>query len=286
MIPSLGRAAPLIFVVIWATGFVIARLVAPHAQPLTFLSVRFAATIAVLAPAALIMRARWPSGARGWRDALVAGVLLHGVYLGGVFWSVRHGLTAGISSLVVGLQPLLTAMLAEPLIGEKVSGRRWLGILVGLAGAALVLAPRLGNGIAPLPLAVCTVAMVGITLGTLWQKRTAAEADLRTNAVVQFLGGLAVALPLALLLEEGQFDFSGELLFGLAWSVFGMSIGAIALLLHLIRKGAVAGVAALLYLVPPISALMAYFIFGETLTPLQIAGMLVAAVGVALASRS
>ena len=288
MIPSLGRAAPFIFVVIWATGFVVARLVAPHAEPFTFLSVRFAVTVAILAPAALVVRARWPAGPRQWRDALIAGVLLQGVYLGGVFWSVRHGLSAGVSSLIVGLQPLLTAMLAEPLIGEKVSGRRWLGILIGFAGAALVLAPRLGGGeggIAPLPLVVCTRAMVGITLGTLWQKRTAADVDLRTNAVVQFLGGFAMTLPLAFLLEEGQFDFNGELLFGLAWAVFGMSIGAIALLLHLIRHGAVAGVAALLYLVPPISALMAYAVFGETLTPLQIAGMLVAAIGVALAGR-
>jgi drug/metabolite transporter (DMT)-like permease len=285
MIAFLDRAAPLIFVVIWATGFVVARLVAPHAEPLTFLSVRFAATIGILAPAALVVGARWPTGSRQWRDALIAGVLLQGVYLGGVFWSVRHGLSAGISSLVVGLQPLLTAMLAGPLIGEKVSGRRWLGILIGFVGAALVLAPRLGDGIAPLPLAVCTLAMMGITLGTLWQKRTAADVDLRTNAVVQFMGALAVTLPLALLLEEGQFDFSGELIFGLAWAVFGMSIGAIALLLHLIRHGAVAGVAALLYLVPPISAAMAYVIFGETLTLVQTAGMLVAAIGVALAGR-
>lgn len=283
----LARAAPGLFVMIWATGFVVARLVAPHAEPLTFLSARFLLTAIVLAGFALAVGARWPAGARGWRDALIAGALLQGFYLAGVFWAVRHGLTAGVAALIASLQPLLTAALAGPLLGETVSGRRWLGILVGFAGAILVVAPKLGvaGGLPPTALLVCFLGTIAITLGTVWQKRTAAAVDLRTNAAVQFIGGAAVLLPLALLLERGEFDGAPPLWIGLAWAVLGLSIGGILILLWLIRRGAVAGVAALFYLVPPVSAGMAYVLFGETLAPVQLAGMAVAAAGVAVASR-
>ena len=284
---SLDRLAPPLFVVIWATGFIVARLVAPHADPLTFLSTRYALVIVVLAGVAFAVRAPWPSTGRGWRDGLVAGILLPGRYLGGVLWPLRHGLPAGIAALIAGLQPLVTGALVGPLLREHVSPLRWTGIAVGFLGAALVVAPKLGaaDGFPPFALAVCLFGTVSITLGTIWQKRTAAKVDLRTNTVVQFLGALAVTLPVALLIEDNRFDFAPELLIGLAWAVFGLSMGAIGLLLVLIRRGAVAGVASLLYLVPPVSALMAYALFGETLAPIQIAGMIVAAVGVALASR-
>lgn len=283
----LARAAPGLFVFIWATGFVVARLVAPHAEPLTFLSIRFTGTTLVLAAFALAVGARWPAGARGWRDALVAGALIQGFYLAGVFWAVRHGLTAGVAALVASLQPLLTAALSGPLLGEAVSGRRWLGILVGFLGAGLVVAPKLGvaGGLPPVALFSCFLGMVAITLGTIWQKRTAAAVDLRTNAAVQFIGGAAVLTPLALLFERGEFDGAPALWLGLAWAVLGLSIGGILILLWLIRRGAVAGVAALLYLVPPVSAAMAYVLFSETLAPVQLLGMAVAAAGVAVASR-
>lgn len=283
---SLASLAPPLFVLIWATGFVVARLVAPHADPFTFLAVRYGLAIAVLAGFALAVRAPWPRTWGAWRDALVAGVLLHGFYLGGVFWAVKHGLPAGIAALVAGLQPLATAGLVGPLLGERVSPRRWLGIGLGFVGALLVVVPKIGAsaGIPPTPLLVCFGGMVAITLGTIWQKRTGA-ADLRTATVAQYAGALAVTLPFALLLEEGRFDGAAELWIGLAWAVVGLSIGAIGLLLLLIRRGAVAGVAALLYLVPPVSAAMAYGLFGETLSLIQVAGMALAAVGVALASR-
>jgi drug/metabolite transporter (DMT)-like permease len=286
--PLLPQLAPPLFVLIWATGFVAARLVAPHADPLTFLTLRFAIAALILAGAAVVVRAPWPSTARGWRDGLVAGVLLHGFYLGGVFWAVKHGLPSGIAALIAGLQPLATGLLVGPFLGERVSRRRWLGIAVGSLGAGLVVVPKLGaaDGFPLLPLAVCVFAMLSITFGTIWQKRTAGTADLRTNAVVQYLGALLVTVPLMLALEERRLDFTAAPLWiGLIWAVFGLSIGAIGLLLVLIRRGAVAGVAALLYLVPPVSALMAYGLFGETLTLLQVAGMVVAAVGVAIASR-
>ena len=279
--------APPLFVVIWATGFVVARLVAPYAEPLSFLLLRYGLAIVVLTAVALAVRATWPRTLEAWRDGLVAGVLLHGCYLGGVFWAVRHGLPAGIAALVAGLQPLATGLLVGPLLGERVTRRRWVGIAIGFVGGLLVVAPKIGaaDGFPPLPLAVCLFAMLSITCGTVWQKRTGGGADLRTHTVVQYLGAALVTLPLALLTEEGRIDFAPALWIGLLWAVFGLSIGAIGLLLALIRRGAVAGVAALLYLVPPVSALMAYGLFGETLAPVQVGGMVLAAAGVALASR-
>ncbi|WP_407521143.1 DMT family transporter [Methylobacterium oryzisoli] len=283
-----ARLAPAAFVLIWSTGFVVARLVAPHADPLTFLCLRYLCTVLVLTTVAVLARARWPSGWRGWRDALVSGILLQGVYLDGVFWAVSRGLPAGIAALVTSLQPLLTALVAGPVLGERVSGRRWLGIGVGFVGAGLVLAPKLGaaaDAIPPAALGVCFCATIAITFGTLWQKRTAAAVDLRTNAAVQFLGAGLMTLPLALLLEEGRFDASLPVFVGLAWSVLGLSVGGITILLWLIRRGAVAGVAALFYLVPPVSAAMAFGLFGETLSLVQVVGMVVAVAGVAVASR-
>ncbi|MEQ8233456.1 MAG: DMT family transporter [Gammaproteobacteria bacterium] len=285
----LARMAPPVFVMIWATGFIVARLVAPDAEPLTFLSVRYGLVIAVLALAAFAVGAAWPRTLAGWRDGLVAGMLLHGAYVGGVFWAVAHGLPAGIAALVAGLQPLITAVLVIPLLGERVPRRRWLGILVGFSGALLVILPRLGAGtgaaIPLVPLGIALLGVVGMTLGTIWQKRTAGAVDLRTNTVVQYCGALAATLPVALLFEEGRIAYTIPVVVGLAWAVFGLSIGAISLLLVLIRRGAVAGVASLLFLVPPCSAVMAYVLFGETLAPVQMLGMAIAAAGVAVASR-
>jgi drug/metabolite transporter (DMT)-like permease len=280
------RSMPLLFVVIWATGFVLARFVAPHAEPLTFLSLRYALSFAVFAAIALAARAAWPRTVAGWRDALIAGVLMQGLYLAGVFWSVRHGLPAGIAALIGGLQPLMTAMLSYPVLREPVGPLRWLGIGLGFMGATLVLAPSLGasGGIPPLPLAVCLVGTGAMTLGTIWQKRTASGADLRSNAAVQFLGACLVTAPVAAWTEEGFFDASWQAWAGLAWAVLALSVGAISLLLIMIRRGAVAGVASLFYLVPPVAAVMAFLLFGEELRPLQIVGMALAAIGVALAN--
>jgi drug/metabolite transporter (DMT)-like permease len=287
MDPRLARVAPALFVLIWATGFVVARLVAPHAEPLSFLALRFGLAIGVLAAVATLAGAPWPRTARGWRDGLVAGVLIHGVYLAGVFWSVKQGLPAGIAALIAGLQPLATGALVGPLLGERVSRLRWTGIGIGFLGAALVLAPKLAGvgGVPPSAVLVCLAGMLAITLGTVWQKRVGGGTDLRTNTAVQYVGALAAVLPVALLTESFRFDGSPEFWIGLAWAVLGLSIGAIFLLMLLIRAGAVAGVASLLYLVPPVAALMAYLLFGEALTGLQILGMAVAALGVAVASR-
>ncbi|MET0529887.1 MAG: DMT family transporter [Microvirga sp.] len=283
----LARVAPPLFVLIWATGFIVARFVAPYAEPLTFLLVRYLLAILVLGVIVVALRAPWPRTGRDWGNALVAGILLHGLYLGAVFWSVKHGLPAGISALVAGLQPLATAVLAGPLLKERVSPKRWLGIGIGFVGAALVVAPKLGDGGVPaLSLGICLLGMVSITIGTIWQKRTGTNLDLRVNATIQYMGAAAVTLPLVLLLEEGQIAFTWPLIGAMAWAVLGLSIGAIGLLLFLIRQGAVVGVATLLYLVPPVAALMAFALFGESLSLVQMLGMACAALGVALASRS
>lgn len=282
------RYMPAVFVGIWATGFVVARLVAPHVDPLTFLSYRFVLSALVFAGIAGFVGAPWPRGVRGWWNAAVAGVLLQGVYLGGVFWAVGHGLPAGISALLAGLQPLLTALLAYPLLGETVGARRWAGILLGFVGALLVLAPQLLSGLANIslaPLLVGFVAMLGITFGTLWQKHTSSNIDLRSNAAVQFLGAAVFTTPIAMLTEQGRFDMTWQAWTGLAWAVFGLSIGAISLLLIMIKRGSVASVASLFYLVPPVVAVLAYLLFGEQLSTLQMAGMLLAALGVVIATR-
>ncbi|WP_413989929.1 DMT family transporter [Labrys okinawensis] len=287
-IPSAALAA--LFVPLWSTGFVTARLVAPHAEPLTFLGLRFAAAGAVLAAYALFAGAPWPRSAKGWLDALVAGMLIHGLYLGGVFWAVAHGLPSGISALIAGLQPLFTGLLSKPLLGEDVSRRRALGIAIGALGAGLTLLPKLGaagdGGIPVVPLLVCAAGMAAITLGTIWQKSRGRGADLTTNTAMQYAGALVPILIGIALTEQGRFDATslpGWL--GLLWSIFGMSIGAILLLMVLIRRGAVAQVASLLYLVPGVSAVMAWAMFSEALTLIQVAGLLVAALGVAVANR-
>ncbi|TVR06083.1 MAG: DMT family transporter [Salinarimonadaceae bacterium] len=283
---AIARIAPALFVLIWSTGFVTARLVAPYAEPLSFLMLRYVLAIAILGAIALHAGAAWPKTARDWRDGLIAGMLLHGLYLGGVFWAVRNGLSAGISALIIGLQPLATALLVGWLLGERVSARRWLGVATGFAGAALVITPGIGEGAGapPMQVAICLAAMLAITLGTIWQKRTGGTQDPRSNTVVHFIGAALITAPAAMLLETGRIEFNTPVVIGLAWSVFGISIGGIFLLLALIRRGAVAGVAALLYLVPPVSALMAYALFGETLTIVQIGGMALAALGVAVAA--
>lgn len=283
-----SAGAPFLFVVLWSSGFIVARLVAPYADPLTFTSARFVIVIALLAAIAFISRAPWPASPRAIGANAVSGILLHGLYLGGVFWSVKHGLPAGIAGLFSGLQPLVTAMVAKPLLGETVGLRRWIGILLGFSGAALVLSPKIGavDGAIPgIALLVAGFAFAGFTAGTIWQKRTGGRMDLRTGNVVQFSAALIPVAILALLTEDLRLEPVPELFAGLFWSVFGLSIGAIMLLLVLIKRGAVVQTASLLYLVPPVTALMAWIGFGETFNLTQLIGMGIAAFGVALATR-
>ena len=281
------RVAPIVFVILWSSGFIVARLVRPYAEPESFISLRFALSALLLAGLAFEGRASWPRTARGWGASLVVGMLMQGAYVGGVFWAVRHGLSAALAALISGLQPLLTSVLAGPLLGERVTPRRWLGIVIGFLGAALVIAPHL-VGAATDPLAailVCFGAMAAITLGTIWQKRIGGDLDLRTGAAIQFAGGLCVTLPVALATEHRGITNHPDVWIGLAWGVIVLSVLTALLLLALIRQGAVAQVTSLFYLVPPVTAVMALMLFGEALVPLQIVGMAIAALGVFVANR-
>jgi len=291
-ISMLLTLTPALFVVIWSTGWIVAKYVVPHADPLTFLAVRYASAGVVLAIMALVMRAEWPKTRRASLHAMVSGVLLHTGYLGGVWWAIAHGLPAGVSALIAAVQPLLTAALAARLGGERLRVVHLAGILVGFIGVMGVIAPKLaGVSVAGLSgVAVAVIinigAMVSVTLGTFYQKKHVASGDLRTITVMQYVGAFATTLPLAMLLEPMRFDVHvAETWWALAWSVIVLSIGAIGLMLMMIRRGAVSKVAALIYLIPPTAALQAWFMFGETLTVMQVAFMGVAAFGVFLATR-
>ncbi|MDF2640369.1 MAG: protein of unknown function transrane [Novosphingobium lindaniclasticum] len=278
----------MLFVGIWATGFLVARLVTGHAEPLTFLLIRFILSTAMFAGLAIVSGASWPKQWRIWLNATITGVLLQGVYLSGVFWSVSHGLPAAVCALITGLQPILTAMLAGPLLGDSMSPRQWTGILIGLIGAALVLAPQVLSSIdaaAPITVAIAAVATLAITFGTIWQKRHGANLDLRVGAAIQFAASAVLLLPIVLLTEQGRFDGTWQSVTALAWSVVGLSIGGMTLLLMMIGRGAVAQVASLFYLVPPVVAVLAFLLFGEALSGIQILGFLVESAGVAIATR-
>lgn len=292
-VPSspLLRVAPVLFVLLWSTGWISARFAAPYAEPLTFLVWRYVLAGLALTAFALTAGAVWPRRPADIGHALLSGVLLHAIYLGGVWWAIAHGLPAGISGLIAAIQPILTALLAPALVGERVTRQHWTGIALGFAGIALVLEPKLAlvmrDGFAgtALPLLVNVAGMVSVTAGTFYQKRYVQKGDLRTVTVLQYAGAAAITAPVAWLTESFRIDWNTTLVLTMAWSVLALSIGAIALLLLLIRKGAVSRAAALIYLVPPAVALEAFVLFGETLAPVQIAGMACAALGVALATR-
>jgi drug/metabolite transporter (DMT)-like permease len=276
-----------LFVLIWATGFIVAGIVSTRADPLTFLTARHACSIVVFTALSAAVRAAWPRDWKSWRDAMVAGILLHGFYIGGVFWAVSQGLGAGLTGLVTALHPLFTGVLAAPLLHERLVARQWAGIAVGVAGVGLILAPKMSSveGVPLAALAVALVATLSLTLGTLWQKVSKPQMDLRVNAAIQFVGALLLTAPLAFATEAGRFDRSPALYGALAWAVLGLSVGGISILLVLLRRGAASKVAPLLYLSPAVAALIAVVAFGETLVAVQLAGMVLAVAGAFAARR-
>ncbi len=279
--------APALFVLLWSTGFIGAKAGLPYAEPFTFVALRYLFVVALMLPLALVLRAAWPRRRIDVFHLVVAGLLLHAVYIGGVFASIYHGLPAGISALIVGLQPLLTATMVGPLLGERVTARQWLGLLLGLAGVALVLANKLAFDRATGgAVALSVLALLGITFGTIYQKRFCTAADMRSSAVIQFAAAGLACLAIAWPLETMRVEWSAEFAAALAWLVIVLSIGTVSLLYLLLRRGAAAKIASLFYLVPPVTALFAWLLFGETLGALALAGMALAAAGVALVQRS
>lgn len=276
-----------LFVLIWATGFIVAGIVSTRADPLTFLTARHACSIVVFTGLSLAVGAAWPRSWKTWRDAMLAGMLLHGFYIGGVFWAVSQGLGAGLTGLVTALHPLFTAVLALPLLHERLVGRQWIGIAVGVVGVGLILAPKMTSveGVPLHALVVALLATLALTLGTIWQKLSKPEMDLRVNAAMQFVGALILTAPVAFATEAGRFDHSPALYGALAWAVLGLSVGGISILLALLKRGAASKVAPLLYLSPPVAALIAVVAFGEALAAVQVAGMVLAVAGAFAARR-
>nr|WP_315849568.1 DMT family transporter [uncultured Rhodoferax sp.] len=280
---------PLLFVALWSTGFIGAKFGLPDAGPLTFLSLRYAIVLVLMGALAWATRAPWPRTAREWLHIGVSGLLVHAVYLGGVFIAIGHGLPAGVTALVVGLQPVLTALGAGVFLGERVRPTQWLGLALGFAGVALVVAHKVAasaGGDALLGMLLpAVIALLGITAGTLYQKRYCHAFDLRTGSVIQFLPSLLATLLVASQTETLQVHWSGAFVFALAWLVLVLSLGAVSLLNVLIRSGSAVNVASLFYLTPPATALIAWALFGETLTGLSLLGMAVTVFGVWLARK-
>ncbi|MEV4779761.1 DMT family transporter [Burkholderia sp. LMU1-1-1.1] len=274
---------PLFFVLLWSSGFIVAKFGLPYAPPLTFLLMRFLGVLVFLVPLVLLLRAPWPRG-KMWQVAL-AGVLVQAGYLIGVWCAIKLGMPAGLSALIVGMQPILTAF-AAPLIGEKVLPRQWLGLLFGIGGVALVVAAKIKlTGLSVEAIALCVLALLSITAGTMYQKRHCPQFDLRTGTVIQFVASTVVVLPLAIIFEGWTPEFAAvqwtpRFIGALLWSVLGLSIGAIFLLFALIRRSDATQVTSLMYLTPPTTAVMAWLMFGEVFNLLGVAGMALAVTGV------
>ncbi len=290
------RAMPAVFVLIWSTGFIVARYGMPHAPPMSFLAVRYALSILCFLPWIVIAGVKWPADRRQALHLAVTGVLMHAGYLGGVWAAVKAGMGSGLSSLIVGIQPVLTAIWLSSVAGQHVSRRQWLGLLLGFAGLVLVVSRKFGAG-GPgdsanwLNLSFAVLALFSITAGTLYQKRYLAPCDVRTANTVQLSAALLVTLPLALLEAEAMRwhlpdgSLNAELLGAMAWSVLGLTLGGSSLLYLLIQRGAAASVTSLMYLVPPCTALIAWLLFAEPITATTLAGTALTAFGVSLVVR-
>jgi drug/metabolite transporter (DMT)-like permease len=283
---SFINLAPAAFVCLWATGFIGGKLGLPYAEPLTFLLIRFITVLLILVPLTFIMRAPWPVGRKAWAHTAIAGLLLHAGYLGGVFSAIHFGMAAGVTSLIVGLQPVLTALLAAAWFKDKVTRTQWLGLLLGFVGVALVVSGKLHMNTADIkPLSMAILALISITLGTLYQKRYCQNLNLLSGTVIQYATCMLLYSMLAPAFETMKVQWTGQFIFALGWLVIVLSIASIMLLYGLIRRGAATQVTSLFYLVPPTTAIMAWLIFGETLTGWALLGMVICGSGVALVVR-
>lgn len=285
---ALLRAMPLVFVLIWSTGFVVARFGMPHGPPFTFLAVRFALSVVCFLPWIWLSGSRWPADRVQWWHLGITGVLMHAGYLGGVWAAVKAGMGAGMTALVVSLQPVLTAIWLSA-GGARVSVRQWMGLGLGLVGLVLVVARKLGLGsagdqVTTLNMALALGALLSITVGTLYQKRHVAPCDVRTASAVQLGAALIAILPLALL-ETEPMHWNHESMGAMAWSVLVLTLGGSSLLYLLIQRAAATSVTSLLYLVPPTAALIAWAVFAEPVTWITVLGMGLSAFGVGLVVR-
>ena len=276
--------APALFVVLWSTGFISAKFGLPYAGPLTYLLLRFALVALLMGGLALALRSPWPGRRATWLHLIVIGFLIHGLYLGGVFVAISRGMPAGTASMLVGVQPILTVFLARIWLGERTSPRQLIGLVVGLLGVYFVVEHKMRiAGLDGVGVAAIVIALIAISVGTLYQKRHGGGVDMRAAAAIQFGACALLFVLVAPWFESLAVDWTWQFDFALGWSVLVLSVGAISLLYWLLRHGATADVARLFYLVPAVTMLMAYFLFGETITWLAVAGMVLIATGVTLA---
>lgn len=274
---------PGLFVFLWSTGFIGSKIVTQHAPPLTFLIIRFTLASIVLAPLIYGLQSKWPVRISDYLHSAFVGVLVHAVYLGGVFWAISLGTGAGISALIVGLQPLLTLCLAVIFLNEKAGIQKIAGLLLGLAGFAVIITERTSTEtLDTTGLLLCTVSLLGISAGTIYQKRITTNIQLLPGLLIQYLGAALALIPAAIFLESFEINWNVEFVLATGWLVLVLSIGAILLLMLMIRSSEVSNVASLFYLVPPLTALEAFVLFGEALSPLSIGGMLLCVAGVAI----
>lgn len=280
------RLMPWVFVLIWSTGFIVAKYGLPHAPPLGFLVGRYAFSIACFMVWILWSRAQWPGNAWQWWHLAVTGVLMHGCYLGGVWFAVEHGMGSGLAALIVGLQPVLTAVWVSRMMGGKVTRVQWLGLLLGLVGLLLVLGRKLmaGTEVSVLTVSATVFALLGITAGTLYQKRFVHATDVRTANLIQLAAALAVTWPLSQF-ESEPMVWNLQLVGAMAWAVLALTLGGSSLLYLMIQRGAATAVTSLFYLVPPTTAVMAWLLFGELITLSTVLGTALTALGVALVVR-
>ena len=280
-----ARAAPAIFVVLWSTGFIATKYVLHNAEPLTYLAIRMVLVVALMAVIVAVARPRWPDRI-GVAHSVVAGILVHGFYLGGTAVAIAHSIPAGLSALIPGLQPILTSTLANRWLGERVTPLQWAGLLIGLAGVVLILHDRPMSGEAGWGWFASGVSLVSITLGTLYQRRYCGKIDWRAGNLVQYITVATFFAIGAWLFENGVVHWTGEFILALIWLAVVLSIGSIGLLYWLIRRSAATSVASLFYLVPGVTAVMAYVLFGERLDRIAIAGMIACAAAVFLVNKS
>lgn len=283
---------PALFVFLWSTGFIGAKFGLPYAEPYTFLLIRMALTSAILLPVILILKKNWPQSWSLTGHVAISGILIHCGYLGGVFTAIKLGMPSGLVALIAGLQPLITAFAAQPLLGEKVRPIQWAGLGLGLAGIVLVLSEKLDfqntalfDGFGTSAVIFAFAAVFSITASSLYQKKYCTDMPMMSGTFVQYLAATGVYAMLALTFDTMEVQWTGEFIFALFWLIFVPSFGGITLLMWMIKQGQASKVASLFYLVPPLTALEAFFLFNETLGLLAIGGMIVASVGVWLAVR-
>ena len=275
-------AAPAVFVLLWSSGFIGAKLGLHDAEPLTYLALRMLGVLALLSVIIVLTRPKWPNS-RGVAHSAATGLMVHGLYLGGVFVAISNGLPAGLAALFASLQPLLTSTIANRWLGERVVARQWLGLVLGLVGVYLVLHDKTGSGGAtPFAWMAVTVAVIGITIGTLYQKRFGGGIDWRPALLIQYAAAGVLFAIGAFGWETRMVHWTGEFIFALTWLIVVLSLGAVWLYYFMIRRAAGTRVVSLFYLTPPVTALMAFALFGEKLSSLALAGMAVCVTGVFL----